>query len=608
MEATKINKEDKGKEIAKLVSRMQHGDMEAFEDLYNETYRPVCVWINSAAGKILLSTPSDQDDIVQLVYMKVINKIQDIKNPEAFLGWLRNTAITTTIDFYKYNKTYNETYFYKTGNDSSQDEDMANSFIDLVEEGSVDRDTFNPEEKVDYAATKEIVMDMIDNLSEDQRKVILLHYFSDLTTKKIAEMLECAEGTVKRRLFDARANLKKQAEAWEKRGVVLHGVDVALFPFLRWMFSQMEEEAMQQAGSAPGKLFTDICAKAGIKGATDTAAAVAGEVAGATGEVGTSAVGATGGAGTSAGAITSAGGKLFSIKLIAGIAAAAAVGGAAIWGVTSSSNEDMIMTVEATEGSTEIFVMETEIGTIEETEPGIDLEQYRWMLEEIADLCVAGEYEAIWEMTYTQDFIDFYTDLAEYGEPYIIDKGEKAVGFYGNLDMGYYERAYRSSNCMIYYGEYRDGLREGNGVWIGSFSDASKRWYVATGEWGNDAPNGYQSTTYIVGTLDSEGVETIQCEGYAVDGIWEGEVQESFLPPDESYISFMHYTCNSGYVEFDKIRYDESLEIYFYHVAYVEYTYPDMQFKGTGSNGTNEGHALETFGIPGFSYSGSILY
>lgn len=59
----------------------------------------------------------------------------------------------------------------------------------------------------DFVASHEI-MDAIQNLPDEQKEVIMLYYFEDLSVKEIASDLNISENTVKSRLKYAREKLK----------------------------------------------------------------------------------------------------------------------------------------------------------------------------------------------------------------------------------------------------------------------------------------------------------------------------------------------------------------------------------------------------------------
>ncbi|MDX2968165.1 sigma-70 family RNA polymerase sigma factor [Kribbella solani] len=58
----------------------------------------------------------------------------------------------------------------------------------------------------DPAAVDEVRQALM-TLSPKQRACVVLRYYQDLSVQEIADQLECAEGTVKRHLSDARARL-----------------------------------------------------------------------------------------------------------------------------------------------------------------------------------------------------------------------------------------------------------------------------------------------------------------------------------------------------------------------------------------------------------------
>ena len=61
------------------------------------------------------------------------------------------------------------------------------------------------------------LMELINGLSIKHRTTLVLYYYNELSTKEIAKILGCLEGTVKSRLFTARKLLKKSIIESEKR-------------------------------------------------------------------------------------------------------------------------------------------------------------------------------------------------------------------------------------------------------------------------------------------------------------------------------------------------------------------------------------------------------
>ena len=61
-------------------------------------------------------------------------------------------------------------------------------------------------------ATRVTVRGLVEDLPDRLRMPVLLHYYADLPISQVAVLLEVAEGTVKRALFDARAVMARRLQ------------------------------------------------------------------------------------------------------------------------------------------------------------------------------------------------------------------------------------------------------------------------------------------------------------------------------------------------------------------------------------------------------------
>jgi len=73
------------------------------------------------------------------------------------------------------------------------------------------------DERLDRDQFGQSLIQALDGLSEAQREVFVLRYQEDLPLKEISEILGCAEGTVKSRLFYAQRNLAGKLEAFNPK-------------------------------------------------------------------------------------------------------------------------------------------------------------------------------------------------------------------------------------------------------------------------------------------------------------------------------------------------------------------------------------------------------
>ncbi len=207
---------DKDKYVG-LVSSAQAGDKDAIDQLFNIFYGEVYYFA--------LKTVKDDEvaqDITQETFVEIINTIGDLKEPAAFVSWMKRI-------------TYHQcTRYFKKKKDVIVDENEDGySVFDTVEE---ENGEFLPDEALDRKDLKETVLSMLNTLSPEQRSATILYYFDELSVKEIAEIQKVSEGTVKSRLNHARKALKDSVTSYEqKTGVTLH--NAPMHQLAKWAVS-----------------------------------------------------------------------------------------------------------------------------------------------------------------------------------------------------------------------------------------------------------------------------------------------------------------------------------------------------------------------------------
>ena len=101
---------------------------------------------------------------------------------------------------------------------------------------------YQPELSYSKQETQQLVHEMINALSEEQRVCILMYEIEGIPIREIAAALGCSENTVKSRLNYGRKNLKKKAEELQKRGYKLYGVSA--LPLLLWLLRREESDLL----------------------------------------------------------------------------------------------------------------------------------------------------------------------------------------------------------------------------------------------------------------------------------------------------------------------------------------------------------------------------
>jgi len=373
-------------ELVSVVTRAQAGDRNAIEELYSSFYNSVYYFAKK--------TVHDDDlalDITQETFMEVIRTIGSLKAPEAFSTWLRQITYHQCTRHFRKNR---EVLF--------DEDEEGHTILDTIADESEDS---IPEEVYEKAEFREIIISMVDSLSPEQRAVVILYYFDELSVKKIAEIQGVSEGTIKSRLNYARRALRDGVETYEKKtGTKLHGL--AFLPLFKIFFDAPAEIAAAEA-TAIGEAVSAAAAAgvAGAAGAATTATAagaagttaattVAGAAAGAAGvattataagaagtTAATTVAGAAAGAAGAATTVTAAGAAAFTIPLGAKIAAAivaVAVALGAGTAVAKIANDTPAETnapeVEITDTADEIESPEfTESGSSDLVIPGINI-------------------------------------------------------------------------------------------------------------------------------------------------------------------------------------------------------------------------------------------
>lgn len=316
---------DESQRLARLVVRLQNGDMAAFDEIYQLTYeRAVFTSLKICRSK------EDANDIVQESYMYLLDKANDIRNPEAFMSWFNMVVASKTKNMLRKN---NPVLF-----GSRETEEYV---LDSIEEADT---TFQPSDDVEQTELCEEVMELIDNLSDDKRTAVILFYYDEMTTKQIAESLGVNENTIKSRLVQAKKDLTKGIKALEKENKCLYGI--APVPLIIW--------ALKGSAKTTGKSFAVSGGAAATLTAVKTATAGAAVASGATAAAGTTATATAGGIAAKIAGFSVVQ-KVISGVVVAGIVAGGAVGTKAVINHQKQDNDEsatkVAQIVELTENS-----------------------------------------------------------------------------------------------------------------------------------------------------------------------------------------------------------------------------------------------------------------
>ncbi|MBR3621149.1 MAG: sigma-70 family RNA polymerase sigma factor [Clostridia bacterium] len=294
------------KEVARCVRDLKLGDGAAFERLYNLTNKSAYF----TALKIV-KNEHDAQDVLQESYMIVLDNILNLKKPESFMSWFNMIVANKAREILRENNKYS---LAKSESDAALNESLQDNVFSEVSD---------PEAETEKNDLNRQISSLIDKLDDDKRITVLLYYYNELTIKQIAELTEVSPGTVKSRLHYAKKELTAGIMDIEKKNGKLFTVaPIPLFILALKTASSSASSAFVSGGAAAAT-YSAITAGSAAGTAAGTASAAAAAAASAA-TAGASTVAVTG-----AGLVAKAVGFTATQKDIAGVAAAAVIGGTA---------------------------------------------------------------------------------------------------------------------------------------------------------------------------------------------------------------------------------------------------------------------------------------
>ncbi|NDJ54432.1 MAG: RNA polymerase sigma factor [Chloroflexi bacterium] len=169
-----------------VIVQLQAGDLDALGILYDRYQHQVF-----RTALAITHDKSAAEDILQECFIRVHRYAASIDPERPFSPWLYRVAINLSYTWTKRNKQLGISI---------------DDFVDRL----VSAPKHAPERYAERSELRASIQQAIDNLPFGQRVVIVLHYLNGQSLKEIAQTLDCPVGTVKSRLYHARANLREQ--------------------------------------------------------------------------------------------------------------------------------------------------------------------------------------------------------------------------------------------------------------------------------------------------------------------------------------------------------------------------------------------------------------
>lgn len=164
-----------------LIQRCLQGDSQSFRQLYRRHQQNIRSLLFQLCG------PDSLDDLVQDVFLRIWKGLPKMQQKAKFSTWAYRIAWNVAAD-------------YRRGKARGRSRLQAVTVEGLMQQEAPDW------LQLHY---QDLVQRGLDQLSFDHRIVLVLHDLQGIAQKEVAEILNIPVGTVKSRIFHARATLRQ---------------------------------------------------------------------------------------------------------------------------------------------------------------------------------------------------------------------------------------------------------------------------------------------------------------------------------------------------------------------------------------------------------------
>lgn len=169
--------------------RIRSGDISAFNSIVSD-------WQDSIHrfAYRFFNDADDAREITQKTFIRVYSNLDQLDDPGKFSSWIYRIAKNLCLDELK-----------RAGRKKSTP-------LELVKGERVTQE--NPSKKVEAKELGECIQKALLAIPEEQRVIIIMKEYEELTFKEIAEILDEPESTVKSRLYYGFKKLREILNSW----------------------------------------------------------------------------------------------------------------------------------------------------------------------------------------------------------------------------------------------------------------------------------------------------------------------------------------------------------------------------------------------------------
>lgn len=182
-----------------LVRKAQKRDMGAFEELVRRYDQKVMsIALNYA------KSPEDAEDICQEVFLRVFRALPRFRFRSQFSTWLFRVATNACLSNCSRSSRHRAVLSLNESPGAGTGASDETSHLERLRDNRP-----GGEQQLLGSEIRQRIERAVDELSPQQRLVFSMRHFNGLKLREIAEMMGCAEGTVKKYLFLATERMRE---------------------------------------------------------------------------------------------------------------------------------------------------------------------------------------------------------------------------------------------------------------------------------------------------------------------------------------------------------------------------------------------------------------
>ena len=174
-----------------LIQRVLAGDETAFAELVRKYQKPVHALAWRKIGDFHIA-----EEITQDTFLKVYQRLDTLKDPNQFSGWLYVIATRRCYAWLRKKRV--------------RTQPLENAETTMTQRDAYSKHVTEERSKTAVEAQREVVKRLLAKLKESERTVMTLHYLGEMTCEDISKFLGVSAGTIKSRLQRARHRLQKE--------------------------------------------------------------------------------------------------------------------------------------------------------------------------------------------------------------------------------------------------------------------------------------------------------------------------------------------------------------------------------------------------------------